>query len=94
MRFGTKPCKVLLLLGVRNSYFERDVNADLTLFIKKRRKFKGDLPKSYNECLLYYKRQRAYFKNLKPIVIHEEGENQRCSGKISAVMPGVYNSLH
>ena len=52
---------------VNNSFFERNVNADLTLFMRSiKRKFKGELPREYHECQLYYKKQRKYFKDLKP----------------------------
>ena len=47
---------------VGNSYFKRDVRSDLSLFMQTlRRKFKGNLPKCYSDCMLYYKKEAKVF---------------------------------
>ena len=77
-----------------NAYFERDVKADLSLFMRTlRRKFKGNLPTCYSDCMIYYKNQQKYFKNLKPIKFREEREIPRVPGNTNSTAAGVYNGL-
>ena len=79
---------------VGNSYFERDVKSDLSLFMQTlRRKFKGNLPKCYSDCMLYYKKQHKYFKNLKPYQQNKEKSFPRVPGNTSSNAAGVYNGL-
>ena len=59
-----------------------------------KRKFKGELPREYHECQLYYKKQRKYFKDLKPYRNKDRQGMKRVPGKTSAAMPGIYNGLH
>ena len=67
-----------------SSYFERDVKADLSLFMRTlRRKFKGKLPKCYSDCMIYYKKQQKYFKNLKRFKHHEKKSIPRAPGNTS-----------
>lgn len=79
---------------VRNSYFERDARADLSLFMRTlRRKFKGKLPKCYNDCMIYYRKQQKYFKDLKPVRFNIDRVTPRIPSNTSRTQAGIYNGL-
>ena len=49
---------------IRDSYYQRNVIADMKGFMRTiKRNFGGTLPDEYNECALYYRGQRAIFRD-------------------------------
>ena len=51
---------------IRDSYYQRNVIADMKGFMRTiKRNLGGTLPDEYNECALYYRGQRTFFAGLK-----------------------------
>ena len=76
----------------RESFFIRDVNADLEWMMRViKRRYNGKLPPAYKCCQLYYDNQRAIFKQLKRVKRHVFESKE--PGKLSYKLPGKYNGL-
>ena len=55
---------------MRESYYERDVLADIRGLMRAiKRPFGGELPNEYKGCMLYYDKQKTYFGKLKRVTI-------------------------
>ena len=77
---------------LRESYFARDVNADLGWMMRViKRLFNGKLPSEFKGCQLYYENQRAIFKQLKKAKRKVVGSLE--PGKLSYKQPGKYNGI-
>ena len=77
---------------LRESYFERDINADLGWMMRViKRFFNGTLPEEFKGSQLYYEKQRAIFKQLKKVKRKAVGSQE--PGKLSYKQPGQYNGI-
>ena len=77
---------------VRESYYERDVLADIRgLMLAIKRPFGGELPNEYKGCILYYDKQKTYFWKLQKVTI--KTLDSREPGKLSFNQAGKYNGL-
>ena len=77
---------------IGDTYYARNVKADLSLFMRCIRRKIGKLTPEFSACELYYQQQRQIFKHLKP-VRKKSCRDTLIPGKTSYNQAGIYNGL-
>ena len=90
-----KHDKELAKYCIGDTYYKRDVTADIAIFMQYiRRQFNGKFPKDqdFSKLKVYVTSQKKRFKNLKPLRKRSSTDSD-LPGKTSFNQPGIYNGL-